>query len=172
MEIEAAGTAIGPPVKLDEDTKLDSLVAVAKEGLDLERVSDGQAVGSYQLKLAKKASRIEYGKAASLETARKGQATLARSTTWKSVLPSDLQLQAEGSETEDGKDVLVTVTLHLRSPQDILYYLGQIIRLETVKNQVPQLTLARGKGEHEIAPLFVAFPENHRASDGTKCRRV
>jgi len=56
---------------------------------------------------------------------------------------------------------------HLRSPEDIIYYIGQIVRLETYSQSVPRYALStHGCPPYQWMPIFVAFPPGH--TDGNR----
>jgi len=162
IEEEGPDAAVGPPVKLDSATKLEALVSVAKEGLVLE-TAGGEGSDLFQLKRTRKAFRLAHGTAPAGKVWQsefdKRMGGVSRAT------PSaDYQLRVQGLGDTEG--VATRETLHLRSPQDVLYYIGQIIRLEAYRRQVPQLLHARTDGSYEAAPLFVAFPEGHSSPTG------
>jgi len=46
------------------------------------------------------------------------------------------------SPNENGQNPVLVATLHLRSPEDIIYYIGQIVRLETYSQSVPRYALS------------------------------
>lgn len=73
-----------------------------------------------------------------------------------------------GSSEE--KPVDYRAVLHLRSHEALVYYLGQIVRLERNLSEVPLIAIqigtnplkaqpnAKPRGPYELVPLFVAFP--------------
>lgn len=57
-------------------------------------------------------------------------------------------------QVSDGPEGVTEVRFLLRSPQSILYYLGEIVRIETLLGQVPRVCTGTG-----LQPIFLAVPE-------------
>ena len=66
-----------------------------------------------------------------------------------------MRQQSEVFKTKDGRDVKMTIALFLRSPEAILYYLGELARLEQQRQEVPFVCI---DGNPE--PLFVVVPRD------------
>jgi hypothetical protein len=63
--------------------------------------------------------------------------------------------QADAPKT---KEEVKEIVLKLRSPEGIIYYLGQIIRMERNNRLVPRVAVELQKDRYGLVPLFVAFP--------------
>jgi hypothetical protein len=167
---EPKDASIGPTLSPEKVVDLDALVATAAEGLSLEQVAGGGPNPRYQLKRPKKEFRIEIG---SVQSSANGSASCpAEKAGAEGELgaPAMAQIRASDSARPDYQ-----VALHLRSPEDVLYYLGQIVRLETRDQKAAQFALPKGEDRYEIAPLFVAFPQNRADASGQRypsCKAV
>lgn len=62
------------------------------------------------------------------------------------------QVSAQYAEVEKGRRVRKEATLFLRSPEGILYYLGELMRVEAQRGFIPEICI-----EGKLEPLFVAF---------------
>ncbi|MEA2162212.1 MAG: hypothetical protein QOK37_339 [Thermoanaerobaculia bacterium] len=155
-------SAVGPPLSKEDVKDLPQfLLSIAKEhGLE---IAGKDSTWPYQLKRVDKELRLQYGDRPSESTAIQkcseplggiGQSELTGMTI--SVVDSS------PSELREPN-----ATLHLRSPEDILYYIGQIVRLETYNQQVPEYALSKhGKAPYELVPIFVAFPPGRKDGKG------
>lgn len=83
-----------------------------------------------------------------------------------------------GVATESGKKktgkIVQNLVLSLRSPEGVLYYLGQLMRLEQHSGLTPRITVAAKNDEYKLTPLFVAFPPDGISDGGEKlpdCRQ-
>lgn len=145
---------VGPTVTT---TEIASLLTIAKEaGLGIEIVSG--KTPAYQVQRVEKELRLEYEGKPSLS------ATDQRCTDSLRNAQSELAVVNPG---ENGQNQVLVATLHLRSPEDIIYYIGQIVRLETYSQDVPRYALStHGSAPYRWVPIFVAFPPGHTDGHG------
>jgi hypothetical protein len=143
------------PVLLDKAPSLDALVTVAKEGLSVEELSDHR----YHLKRVKKSVSIAFPPPAG---------AASKPSDASKTCPATHETGVALAQGFDNNGRPATVTLHLRSPEGVLYYLGEIVRLENCtacsKKRIPLLALRReegpsGEATFEVVPIFVAFQQ-------------
>lgn len=157
---EPQDVGIGPELPADKLLDLNALVAVADEGLSLEKVNQ-----AYQLKRVKQEVKLEIPPSKSSTPPKSSTGGKTSCPTEKTGVEGDLakpSVQVRALDSETG----IQVSLQLRSPEDVLYYLGQIVRMETHSQNTAQLALGRSGGPYETAPLFVAFPQNRTDASG------
>jgi hypothetical protein len=152
--VEGQLESLGPP--LEEGKAIDALISGLKEGLTLSQVG-----GKFQFqRLAPPPARLKLDRQPSVSkgiyvqtTARKGDGA----EFYQHEEPDSPTGQFRDSvqvETDAGP-VCMTITLFLRSPEGILYYLGELARLEEKNNKVPHICV-----DGKLEPLFVV----HRSS--------
>ncbi len=137
---------VGPTFTTSE---IASLVNIAKEaGLGIGIVSGDHP--SYQIQRVEKELRLEY----------EGEPSITAKV--KRCTDSLRNSQSELAVVSAGENPVLVATLHLRSPEDIIYYIGQIVRLETYSQDVPRYALStHGEKPYQWVPIFVAFPPGH-----------
>ncbi|HVT59611.1 MAG TPA: hypothetical protein VHR45_14560 [Thermoanaerobaculia bacterium] len=164
--INAEGSAIGPSLDREQLELLKFLVPVAKEGLSLEPAGTSGATieGKWQLRQPKRAFfLVPQGPAHAhtCPTAIPPPETHANSAPDDKNAPHDFRRQTVIIRGGPGGQ---RYELTLRSPEGLLYYLGELARLENHADPARALMIHLGdysdctKGpELPVAPLFVAL---------------
>lgn len=134
--------AIGPELPASEVTNLERLIAVAKEGLSVTKADPkGER---YQLQRQQTDFRFRLAKE---------PAPAAESADKREYNRNVAQENQKVAVTQIGTE---TVTFVLRSPEALIYYLGELARLENRETEplTPYICI-----QGQFQPLFVALPE-------------
>jgi hypothetical protein len=123
---------IGPRLKAEEMDDLEQLIQVQKAGLTLNRVTEGKNEW-YQLSSRK----MDYSYSC-------GGDGKAEAGTYR--------VSGTKSRRQAGSGDKPEYRISLRSPEGVLYYLGEILRAETEKGFVPMIEVCSAKPH---VPLFV-----------------
>jgi hypothetical protein len=156
---------IGPALELKAIGLKELIAASAKDELTLEppKTEDKNTqdqLKRYQLKSTKKEIRLRSEPPIPFKPVNckpmEGPASAASA--------SDLTAEVVNREQK----LTEKITLHLRAPEGILYYLGQILRLEHSKNVQPPGAVPRLKlgDQDQLVPVFVAL-QQHPAGGST-----
>lgn len=171
---DAEGSTVGPALTPQELGELKFLVPVAKEGLALSPAGDdvpanGSTAGKWQLKQPKKAYSLSpYNDAHSCPKKLK-QAAISGT-----IAPPSQKEPGEAGKTAANTSLITArgaagggqvFVLTLRSPEGLLYYLGQLARLENRADKKSALLIhvcdfksgCAAGSEPPVAPLFVAL---------------
>jgi hypothetical protein len=150
--------SIGPALLASEVTNLEGLIAVAKEGLSITKidpatnatVSEEREEARYQLQKLKMDLRFRLGSSADEGSSAKEESE--ESATKREYNRNIAQEKERMAVTQAGEK---TVTFVLRSPEALIYYLGQLARLEN-RDDNPLTPYVCIQGQYQ--PLFVARP--------------
>jgi len=147
------GPAVGPPLAMNDLAQLKFLVPVAKEGLSLSPAGGPPPApqGTWVLRQSKSAfflvPRHEDGTARCPKDIQQFGADSTASLGEASRSPRKLSVPGPGGHT---------YALSLRSPEGVLYYLGELARLEN-RAKLKRALLIHEDGSRSPMPLFVAF---------------
>lgn len=170
---------IGPPVEINDADALAKVVSAVKDNPHLKEVPrSGPESPWYQLERVKSPVRYEsilMPVADENGNPKKVPDTLDDTACKKARPPSKVQPDESFLRAEYNNQC---VTLHLRSPEAILYYLGQIVRLGEAQGKWPQVLTRKGLGApqdklYETMPLFVAVKSapNKSEDKSPRCGR-
>jgi hypothetical protein len=141
IEEVSVPVSIGPELAEAEVANLNNLVAMAKEGLVLEKV-EGEK-DRYQLQKQGQDVRFHLASNAKVDAEEpKEKQPYFRSLAQK---PEKMGVSGIGSKS---------ITFALRSPEAVLYYLGELTRLANRKDPLVPLICIQG----QFQPLFLALP--------------
>ena len=145
VSCEPESENVGPALSLTHTTHLKDLVAAGGTDFSLTASDSG-----YQLRRSKPKGTFRIVA---------GDATLPCAMTGRGLpSPSSDAIRALAGQGANPRQF----TLHIRSPEAILYYLGQLVRLQLARNVTFQVLSTKDYGTdkdevYHIAPLFVAF---------------
>jgi hypothetical protein len=140
--VDAKGGQIGPALELDNI----DIVAAAKEALDVDEINSG-GKKLYQLKRSKQEYRLKSAPVGLFEPHDCTPSEGLVADRLKESVATNLR-----GEIVDSKDEII---FHLRSTEGIIYYLGQILRLEHFNGTVPWIKI-----DHKLLPIFVGLPKD------------
>jgi len=137
---------IGAKISVEAASNLKFLIEMQKAGLKLEQVpKDGDKIEGYYLYPQK----IDYSYSCMSDE------KINKSQQFPQSTPTSYRMSAI-TDIKRGKEEKSKYTFYLRSPEAILYYLGEIVRAETENNFTPMVKISvPGKEEPEDTPLFV-----------------
>ena len=137
-KIESNDLGSGPKVQLRQESDIRQLLEIKKAGIELITGKEKDGVDWYQLKLAK----TEY----TMECQDEDQRTTVK-------------LMANRS-TERPAEAITRI--YLRSPEAIIYYLGEIVRAETENGLIPTILICES---HPPVPIFLVSKSSGSTDD-------